>query len=265
MAWGAAIGAIAGGLFSRAGASSANAANIGLNRENRNWQEKMAGSEVQRRVRDLKLAGLNPMLGYSGQASTPSSVSPRVENEWSGANQAAGNVASALALRTQKSVIASNEAAARASDAGASHQAQLAREAGYRADILKPKVPYAEGSAGEEADMLQMARQKLGTEIEKLSADRNLAETIASNAPEMQRLELAGKKILNDLNAAKVPLEKLKEQLWRQVQDGKNMTPELFEKLWQRLNQDRPVELTTSAKEALENFGKYDEYSGGGR
>lgn len=82
--------AAAGGLLSYFGQRSANARNIALAREQMRFQERMSNTQFQRRMRDLRKAGVNPLLAVSqGGASSPAGQTARVESaEGSGVTSA---------------------------------------------------------------------------------------------------------------------------------------------------------------------------------
>lgn len=74
------LGAL-GGLFGFFGQSSANQANKDIAREQMQFQKIMSDTAYQRSMRDMKLAGLNPMLAFSqGGASTPTGASAHMES-----------------------------------------------------------------------------------------------------------------------------------------------------------------------------------------
>lgn len=83
MAWISGIMSLIGGAMSNSGQSSANSTNRDLALQQMLFQKHMSNTAHQREVRDLRAAGLNPILsGTGGQgASSPAGTSAHMENE----------------------------------------------------------------------------------------------------------------------------------------------------------------------------------------
>jgi len=71
---------LAGAVVSARGQSKVNESNLQIAREQMSFQREMSSTAVSRRMEDMRVAGINPMLAGGMEASSPGGASARMDN-----------------------------------------------------------------------------------------------------------------------------------------------------------------------------------------
>lgn len=166
-----ALGSLAGGAASAYGSWRANQENIKLERENREWQEKMSNTAHQREAKDLEAAGLNRILSLGHGASTPAGGAAQVSNIAEGAGSTASSVSR---IKSELDALKANTEKSRA-DAGLAIEGQATagfqrrllqeqtREASARADLVAAQSYSAGSKVRAEKDFDAVSPIRVGT------------------------------------------------------------------------------------------------------
>jgi len=176
-------GDLLGGIFGSSAQSKANAVNIRLAKENREFQERMSNTAYQRATKDMLAAGLNPMLAYSqGGADTPNTSAATVRPV-----DAMATAASSAGSKAMQTV------ALRKLDADARTQNEIADQEGMKTDAMR-------------VDMHQTGDyfKRLYDETEKLKQERLTATEKAKLAKTDNEIRTIEKQILEETKGAQV-------------------------------------------------------------
>jgi len=153
-----------GGWFGRKGAKEQNRASIRQAQKQMAFQERMSSTAHQREVKDLRAAGLNPILSAGGSgASSPGGASAPQVDEYAPA------ISSALQIKRLAQDLKNLQATERLTNAQTAVQTNVARTSSPAADLGEQISNHLTQSGSSARNIAERIGDWLGTNLYKMS------------------------------------------------------------------------------------------------